>query len=243
MLRLELTSQSPAENLAIDEALLEAAEAQSDFPQLLRVWEPSSPMVVLGRSSPAATEVDLPFCEQESIPVFRRCSGGQTVVTGPGCLMYALLLDYETYPQLRSLNHAHSFVMSRMQTALATLGVETEMQGTCDLTLGGQKVSGNALRCRRNWLIYHGTFLCHLDLDLIARCLRKPIREPEYRQDRTHTDFLRRIPVTTGALQQAIIQEWQADELLQPATWDYQTDPQMKPLMAKYLSSEWTLKH
>ena len=48
---LDLTLDSPAENLALDEALLEQAEA--DGPQeVLRLWEPESPLVVMGRRWP-----------------------------------------------------------------------------------------------------------------------------------------------------------------------------------------------
>ena len=49
-------------------------------------------MVVIGRSSRTADEVDLEYCRAEGIPVLRRCSGGAAVVVGPGCLMYSVVL-------------------------------------------------------------------------------------------------------------------------------------------------------
>ena len=51
---LDLTLPTPAENLALDEALLEAAEQSGDPGETLRVWEPDEPMVVVGRSSRVA---------------------------------------------------------------------------------------------------------------------------------------------------------------------------------------------
>ena len=56
MYLLDLTLPTPAENVALDEALLEAAEA-GDCPSVLRLWEPRETFVVVGRSSRVAEEV------------------------------------------------------------------------------------------------------------------------------------------------------------------------------------------
>ncbi len=209
---LDLTL-SQALNISLDDALLETAEACESHAEVLRVWEPSSPMVVIGRSSPLATEVDLEFCQQAKIPVFRRISGGQSVVTGAGCLMYAALLDYRKRPELRMLDQAHEFVMNQVQLALRSINIETEMQGTCDLTFGGRKFSGNALRCRRNWFLYHGTIiLSGFDLDLIPRCLGKPKRQPEYREGRSHEQFVTSIPAGIIDVKTALIKQWNAND-------------------------------
>ena len=44
---MDLTLPSPAENLALDEALLEEAEATGRPTETLRFWEPARPMVVV----------------------------------------------------------------------------------------------------------------------------------------------------------------------------------------------------
>ena len=208
---LEFTSNSPAENLAIDEALLETAESAIDYPEVLRIWEPNAPMVVLGRSSPRSREVNIDYCRAREIPVFRRCSGGQTIVTGPGCLMYAVLLNYQKRPELRMLENAHRFVMEQMRSSLHSIGIGTEMRGTSDLTIDDRKFSGNSLRCKRNWMIYHGTMICQFDLTLIGRCLNRPIREPEYRNGRSHIEFLTQLDVSSHELGQAMIGTWNAN--------------------------------
>jgi len=235
---LELTLETAVENVAIDEALLETAEQNETYPELLRIWEPKSPIVVIGRSSPIETEVDLAFCESKQIDVVRRCSGGQSIVTGPGCLMYAVVLDYRKRPGLRMLDKAHEFVMQNMQVALQSLNVETEMQGTSDLTFEGRKFSGNALRCKRNWLVYHGTMLCDFDVELIAKCLGDPIRQPEYRKQRSHREFLTQLPVATDELSQAIIKQWAAVEPLE--SWPVEMTSAL--VKEKYLQRDWIFK-
>ena len=102
MTLLDLTLPTAAENLALDEALLDEAEASSAGCETLRLWEPQEPAVVIGRSSQAAIEVRLDACRELAVPVLRRASGGAAVVTGPGCLMYSLVLSYEMRPALRS---------------------------------------------------------------------------------------------------------------------------------------------
>jgi len=244
MLRLDLTLENSLANIALDEALLEVAEASTDHPELLRLWQPASPLVVLGRSSPWETEVEHSFCQEHQIPVVRRCSGGQSIVTGPGCLMYAVLLDYRLRPELRLLDRAHHFVMSKMQAALKTLGIDAKISGTSDLTVGGQKVSGNALRCKRNWFVYHGTMICDLEIDLIANCLGKPIRQPEYRQLRSHRSFLDQLDTSAGELEEAIARTWSADfEATPDAGWLARLKEKCDQLLTeKYSTDQWNQK-
>ena len=238
MLRLDLTLSTAVANVALDEALLESAEASQSHPEMLRLWHPQAPLVVLGRSSPLAAEVDVAYCQEQGIPVVRRCSGGQTVVSGPGCLMYAVLLDYRRRPELRMLDEAHRFVMTRMQAAVAGLGIEALISGTSDLTVNGRKVSGNSMRCKRNWMIYHGTMLCGLSVDLIARCLRTPVRQPEYRRGRSHLEFLAQLETTPSQLSQAIAKQWQAEP--EEFAWPRQRTEQL--VAEKYSQAAWTAK-
>ena len=77
---LELTLDTPEENLALDEALIETAERDPDFPETLRIWEPQSLMVVVGRSSRVSNETYSAICQQDGVPILRRTSGGTALV-------------------------------------------------------------------------------------------------------------------------------------------------------------------
>src|SRR5256885_16505266 len=89
---LDLTFATPAENLACDEALLDWFE-QDGGPGVLRFWEPPDYFVVVGYGNAVAAEVNVPACETRNIPILRRCTGGGTVLQGPGCLNYSLVLE------------------------------------------------------------------------------------------------------------------------------------------------------
>jgi lipoate---protein ligase len=229
---------TPAENLALDEALLEQAEAGAGPSEVLRLWELSSPCVVVGRSSRVAVEVNVAACEQAGISILRRCSGGAAVVTGPGCLMYSVVLAYQMRPALRMLDQAHCFVLSVMCQALSRLVPDVRIQGTSDLTYGDRKFSGNSLRCKRDHLLYHGTILYDFPLELISRCLTAPPRQPDYRQQREHAAFVENFPATQERLHQCIREAWGTDELLE--AWPVR---KVSELVAdRYSQASWNLR-
>ncbi len=205
---LELTLPTPAENLALDEALLERVDSEGTAADLLRLWESPQTAVVVGRGSRVGEEVNVAFCETHGIPILRRCSGGAAVVIGAGCLMYSVVLRIQDRPGWRTVDQSHQLVLQPIRNALRELGVPAEMSGTSDLTLHGRKFSGNSLRCHRHALLYHGTLLYEMPFELIADCLRMPPRRPAYRADREHSDFLVHLPVDVARLREALICAW-----------------------------------
>src|SRR5687767_5278911 len=118
---LDLTLPTPEENVALDEALLDAAEIGQLEDDVLRLWEPVQPMVVIGRSSRAAAEVDLDASLKFGVRVLRRASGGAAIVSGQGCLMYAAVLRYQGREQLRMLDEAHRHVLGIVGKAVGRL--------------------------------------------------------------------------------------------------------------------------
>lgn len=205
---MDLTLPTPGENLALDEALLEEAEAAPEPAETLRLWEPAEPLVVLGRSSHVAAEVHVEECHKRQIPILRRSSGGAAIVTGPGCLMYAVVLSYRLRPQLQSLDEAHRFVLKTLAAALEHLAPGIGRAGTSDLTLGDRKFSGNSVRCKRGHLLYHGTLLYDFPLELIGECLARPPREPGYRQSRPHDRFVTNLGASAAELRESLVAAW-----------------------------------
>jgi lipoate---protein ligase len=210
---LDLTLPTAAENIALDEALLEEAEAAAVPTETLRVWESPQPLVVIGRSSQFDVEVRVDACRAAGIPILRRVSGGAAIVAGPGCLMYALVLSYQRRPDLRPLNNAHRYVLDTLAAALTPLAPGVQCRGTSDLALGEYKFSGNSVRCRRNHFLYHGTLLYDFPLWLIERWLKMPPmppRMPDYRTGRPHGGFVTNLPLKAETIRQALVGAWAA---------------------------------
>jgi len=215
-LLLDLTLPTLAENLALDEALLLAAESAEQPTEVLRLWQPRERFVVVGRSSRVADEVELPECRRRRTPVLRRCSGGGAVVAGPGCLMYALTLSLRRRPRLQMIDQAHRFVLQTTAALLRNDLPGVKPAGTSDLALGDRKFSGNSLRVKRDHLLYHGTLLFDFPLACAAALLKHPPREPGYRQGRSHKEFLTNVPLTESQLRAALVAAWSAEVPLDP---------------------------
>jgi lipoate-protein ligase A len=232
---LDLTLPTAAENLALDEALLEEAEAVARPLETLRLWEPDRAFVVIGRSSKVGIEVREQACREMQIPIVRRVSGGAAVVAGPGCLMYALVLSYELRPALRAVAEAHQFVLNTVAAALEPLAPGLRCRGTSDLCLGQRKVSGNSMRAKRTHLLYHGTLLYDFPLDLVGRCLAMPPRQPAYRNARTHEEFVANLPLEAGTIRRALTRAWGGNE---PCP-DWPREMTARLVAEKYSRDDW----
>jgi lipoate-protein ligase A len=206
---LDLTMPTPAENLALDDALLDELEEQGGDP-VLRFWESDCHFVVLGRSSRIDDDVYVDACTEDGLQVLRRASGGGTVLQGPGCLSYALVAPFTLHPQLANIRSTNQYVLERIAAALQRWEPSIVIQGISDLTVGGMKISGNAQRRSRKSMLFHGTIIYAMQSTLIARYLKEPARQPEYREHRTHRAFLQTIDVPPGDVKQAIACAWAA---------------------------------
>jgi lipoate-protein ligase A len=242
MYHLPLTLETPAANLALDEALLDAA-VEGELPgEILRLWEPADYFVVLGRSS-ALAEVREAACRADGLAVLRRPSGGATVVAGPGCLMYAVVLDLDERPELRHVDRAHQFVLSRTARALAPLADGIALAGTSDLTIPAanspgaapRKFAGNSLRLKRHRLLYHGTILYDFPLERLERWLGPPARTPAYRGERGHKAFVTNLPANREALTDALVGAWEANEPLE----NWPRERTQKLAAGRYTSIKW----
>ena len=200
---LDLTLNSPEQNLALDECLLAEVDQNLRAP-LLRLWELPSHAVVLGRSCSAEIDVNEQACRKLNIPVLKRCSGGGTVVLGPGCLVYSFFLPVDR--QRFSIRDGIGHVLGIVEAAVREAGVESTHAGTSDLATKNYKFSGNSQKWSRHAVLHHGTILYSADLELIGQLLRQPQRQPEYRRDRQHAEFIQNLPVDVVELRRQIIE-------------------------------------
>ena len=92
MKTLDLDFSEPALNLACDEVLLDEVNSGNREPTL-RFWESPSLFVVVGYGNDIERECHTQVCQKLGIPILRRSSGGGTVLQGPGCLNYSLILQ------------------------------------------------------------------------------------------------------------------------------------------------------
>lgn len=235
---LDHTFPSPQENLACDEALLDWVE-EGDAHEILRFWEPQHYFVVLGSSNKVRQEVFVENCTADDIPILRRHSGGGTVLQGPGCLNFSLILRITPDGPTRNITTTTNYILQQHAGVLSTLLQEkVEMRGSSDLTIAGKKFSGNAQRRRLKALLFHGTFLYDFDISKIEQYLKLPPKQPEYRVQRSHLEFVRNVSCSAAHVKEALRKSWNAHTPIESLPAE-----RMEHLVTeKYSRREWNFK-
>lgn len=204
---LDRTDPEIAVNLAIDEALLTAAEEGRSGP-VLRVWEPAGLAVVLGASGRLEEDVDVERCRLDGVPVARRSSGGGTVVIGPGTLNVTVVLPADAAPGLKAVDEAQAYVLGRIARSISRFGPRVEVRGHGDLTIGDRKFAGSAQRRLRRFFLVHASIMYGFPIAPIVRYTRLPRRQPAYRNQRSHESFLTNIDMPRAELLAAVRFAW-----------------------------------
>lgn len=196
----DISFDMPEKNILFDDLLLNEAESGRQG-ECLRFWESPVVFIVLGRIGKAPEDLNVDVVKSSAIPVLRRSSGGGTVVQGPGCLNYSLILRKDGSPALQDIRRSYEYILAKACGALAATGVDCRPQPISDIALEtGRKISGNAQKRGRGFILHHGTLLCGFDLSLIERYLAMPKEMPEYRKGRAHRDFVANLDISSGKI-------------------------------------------
>lgn len=235
---LHLSFADAASNLACDEALLDLCESKGEE-EILRVWQPQGYFVVVGYSNRVNVEVNVAACAARGIPILRRFSGGGTVLQGPGCLNYSLVLKNDRPGSSSDIAGSYEIVLRRHQRLFGELtGEKVRIEGISDLAIAGKKFSGNAQHRKRRYTLFHGTFLLGLKFCLVGDCLPIPSKQPEYRRNRSHDGFLRNLAVDAQSVRDGLKTEWGTGEVFN----DVPYEEIQKLVRDRYSRAEWTLK-
>ena len=157
-----------------------------------RLWEPTFPLAVLGRSSRSEEEIWGENCGADRIRVIKRLGGGKSALLSPGMLVLSVAARTGRFQG--HLYYAQA-INQIIEKTLTSCGVGNIYQkGVSDLALKDRKILGCCLfvtRGRGEWIVfYQGSLLFRVDLSLMARYLKHPPWEPDYRRGRAHHEFL-----------------------------------------------------
>ena len=155
---------------------------------VLSVYQFPHTAVVLGRASKSEIELKVGNCISDSLSLYRRKGGGCSVVLDPGNIIVSVVLYNNKIGQItRYFKNLSKWLIQGLEKS----GIEkVQQQGISDLTIGGRKIGGSCLYQTRSLVYYSCSLLVQADVQLMDRYLKHPPREPVYRHNRKHSDFV-----------------------------------------------------
>ena len=136
------------------------------------IWQ-VEPSVIFGRNQLIENEVNINYCEQHGVKMYRRKSGGGCVYADKSNMM----LSYITNGDL--VNFTYHKYTTLVVTALRQLGIPATANGRNDILIEGKKVSGNAFYhlaphqtvMGKGRSIVHGTLLYDTEMRNMLGCI------------------------------------------------------------------------
>lgn len=119
-------------------------------------------------------EIDINYCKENKIGIFRREIGGGTVLLDNNQVFYHLII-HRKHPEVPydPKNFFRKFLQPVIQT-YHELGISAEYRPLCDLVVDGKKISGNGGGEIGECKVLGGSILLDFDYDLMARAVLLP---------------------------------------------------------------------
>jgi lipoate---protein ligase len=152
------------------------------------VWIPNETCIVMGRSN---NSVDSLFTEDvvaDNIPVYKRPSGGEAVVLSNKMVVLSIAVEQTDFKSGKSYFKDYN---TKIISVLKNLGIEDlGYKGISDITINDLKILGSSIYQNKFIVFYHAVLNVGESVSLIDKYLKHPVREPDYRKNRNHKDFI-----------------------------------------------------
>jgi lipoate-protein ligase A len=188
---LDYSSEDPAMNLAIDEAILRCL-LEDHSPNTLRLWR-NPPSVIIGCFQNPESVVNVEACKDLGINVLRRASGGGAVYHDFGNLNYSVMIRKSSLrADVEEVEKSYDVFCGGVVEGLKMLGIAAcNRKG--DIVINGKKVSGSAQHRLYNTILHHGTLMIDVNLDLLGRSLG--LSEPQKYLVNLHDALSSKVPL------------------------------------------------
>jgi lipoate-protein ligase A len=236
----------PHESAALDEAILEA-HVSGHVPNTLHFYVRSFPTVSVGYFQKIAESVDLAECERMGVAVVRRKSGGSSIYTDQGQLIYALVVHDSDLPE--EVADSFRVTCQAIADAVQSFGIDAVYRPMNDVEVDRRKISGNAQLRRKGSVLQHGTIVIDTDISKMDAVLKvndqhhKNVSRPSERIT-TLSSLLGEVPdmeIVKGALVSAFEETFDARFTLSSLT-DFEASLVKKLVHERYSRKEWNFK-
>ncbi|MBU3949359.1 MAG: DUF116 domain-containing protein [Proteobacteria bacterium] len=163
---------SAAENMALDEVILEA-RSKEFIPNTLRFLQFNPPAVLVGYYQGVEQEVRTKYCREQTIDINRRMTGGGAIFFDRSQLgwgIYALKKDIGA----ANLEILFKKICQAVILGLKRFGIDAKYRPKNDIEVAGKKISGTGGTEEKSAFLFQGTLLMDFDVDTMLKSLRIP---------------------------------------------------------------------
>jgi len=169
---------SAAENMALDEAMLEARE-EDRIPDTIRFLSFNPPAALVGYFQTVEKELREDFCLQEGIDVNRRITGGGALYWSTYDVGWEIFSTKKNF-RAGCMEDYYELFCSAVARGINEFGIDSAFRPRNDIEVRGKKISGSGGTSLKDAFIFQGTLLVDLDIDIMLRCLRVPVEKLNY---------------------------------------------------------------
>jgi lipoate-protein ligase A len=216
----------------------------------LFVLAPSEPYVCIGYHQDLEQEVDVAYCQERGIPVFRREVGGGAVYLDGNQMFYQLVLHKDNPLAHGDKAAFYGRMLRPVADAYGDLGVSARYRPINDIvTAEGRKISGNGAASIGEYVILVGNLIADFDYDTMVHVLRVPdekYRDKVFKSMRENLTTLRRETGQMPAWDEMVSALLRRLEAvlgpLQAASLPQVVRDEAEALRPQFLSDEWLHK-
>ena len=139
-------------------ALEEYVARRIDEPEAFFMWQ-VEPSVIFGRNQVAENEVNVPYCREHGIKMYRRKSGGGCVYADMDNVMLSYISDGD------NVGFTFNKFVQMILLVLRKMGVEATGTSHNDIMIGDRKVCGTAFYQLPGRSIVHSTMLYDTNME------------------------------------------------------------------------------
>ena len=152
------------------------------------LWIPDKVYIVLGASNNPNESLNTENVILDNVTVLKRPSGGQTVVLTPdNIIISAVFVNQHDLQPREVFRNMNLLIIS----AIEKTGIkDLSMMGISDIAISGRKILGSSIYRNKQSLLYHAVLNLGEPASTFERYLRHPVKEPDYRNGRSHIDFV-----------------------------------------------------
>lgn len=163
--------------------------------EALSLVSPSSPYVCIGYHQDVDQEVDMDYCRDQHIPVFRRDLGGGAVYLDGDQLFFHLILHRENPAVPANRSHFYRKFLEPVISVYRRLGIHAEYKPVNDVIAGNRKISGTGAGEIGDCIVFVGNLIVDFDYEMMSKVLKVPdekFRDKLYKTLRQNLSTIRR---------------------------------------------------